>query len=84
MKKVLKYFALIAAIGAVIGMIMTLLCKSRTDEDLFSSDPEDEDFDLDSDLQAVEREYVPLKKSDSAETVKTNETLVKEEKDPSI
>lgn len=76
MKKVLKCLAAIAAIGAAIGLFITFLCKNKVNENSFDPDQEDEDFDLDSDLQAVEREYVPLKKASSeADTEAMNETV---------
>lgn len=81
MKKVLKCLAVIAAIGAVTGIIIAFLCKNNADEDLFDSDREDEDFDLDSDLQAVEREYVPLKKDSSEADAKAAKEPVKEDKE---
>lgn len=63
MKKTLKWLAVIAAIGTIIGIIIALLCKNKDDDDTFDFEDEDEDFDLDSDLQPVERGYVPLNKT---------------------
>lgn len=82
MKKVLKCLSIIISIGVVIGLILAFFCKNKEDDDFFESDLEDEDFDLDSDLQAVEREYVPLKKSVPEET--PAEEPAEEKKDPSI
>lgn len=78
MKKCLKWLAALVAIGTVIGIIITLLCKNKGDEDIFDLDIDDdmdeEDFDLDSDLQPVsDRGYVPLKKSVSEELSDTAE-----------
>ncbi|MGC4017925.1 MAG: hypothetical protein QM793_00915 [Muricomes sp.] len=70
MKKYLKWFIGLAAIGSAIGLIIAYFCKSRCCGDCCDSlqdTTEDEDFDLDSDLQPVpDREYVPLKKTSEA------------------
>ena len=73
MKKFLKCLAVLIAIGAFVGVIIAFLCKNKEDEDLFDSDLDLEDEDLDSDLQAVERGYVPLKKSVSDESAEKTE-----------
>lgn len=71
MKKFLKWFISLAAIGTAIGLIIAYFCKGRSSKcgcDDSQDFTEDEDFDLDSDLRPVrDREYVPLKKAaDSA------------------
>ena len=61
MKKFLKWFLGLAAVGTAIGLIIAYFCK----------DSEEEDFDLDNDLKPVsERGYVHLNKaaSDTAHT----------------
>ena len=52
----------LAAIGtAVAGLIYYFKKNDTCEDDEFSEDFEDEDFDLDSDLKPVsDREYVPL------------------------
>ena len=68
MKKFLKWFLGLAAVGTVLGLIIAYFCKdSETDSDCdCTDDMEDEDFDLDSDLKPVsERGYVHLNKSAS-------------------
>lgn len=71
MKKFLKWFSLLAAAGAAIGLVIAYFCKSA-DRETAENNPdftEDEDFDLDVDLKpASEREYVSLsKEADSTE-----------------
>jgi hypothetical protein len=67
LKKFLKWFISLAAVGTAIGLIIAYFCKGRSDKcscDDSQDLTEDEDFDLDSDLQPVrDREYVPLKKA---------------------
>ena len=73
MKKFLKWFLGLAAVGTAIGLIIAYFCK---DSDAVSEydcteDMEEEDFDLDNDLKPVsERGYVHLNKaaSDTADT----------------
>lgn len=77
MKKFLKWFSLLAAAGAAIGLVIAYFCKS-TDREMAENDPdftEDEDFDLDVDLKpASEREYVSLnREADSTEDKTTGE-----------
>lgn len=64
MKKFLKWFLGLAAVGSAVGLIIAYFCKDRHTETSPYSETfcEEEDFDLDSDLKPVEREYVPLKK----------------------
>lgn len=52
----------LAAIGAAVAGLIYYFKKNDTcEDDEFSEDFEDEDFDLDSDLKPVsDREYVPL------------------------
>lgn len=84
MKKCLKWLAALVAIGTIIGIIITLLCKNKGDEDIFDLDMDEEDFDLDSDLQPVsDRGYVPLKKSVSEELSDTAEPH-KDKKEESV
>lgn len=69
MKKFLKWFLGLAAVGTAIGLIIAYFCK---DSDAVSEydcteDMEEEDFDLDNDLKPVsERGYVHLKKMPTA------------------
>lgn len=68
MKKFLKWFLGLAAVGTAIGLIIAYFCK---DSDAVSEydcteDMEEEDFDLDNDLKPVsERGYVHLNKAAS-------------------
>ncbi len=84
MKKFLKWFLGLAAVGTVLGLIIAYFCKdSETDSDCdCTDDMEDEDFDLDSDLKPVsERGYVHLNKSaskSSAESVSQPEDTTAE------
>lgn len=90
MKKTLKWLAVIAAIGTIIGIIIALLCKNKDDDDTFDFE-DDDDFDLDSDLQPVDRGYVPLNKTtpedaapkaeDSSEPVTEEDTNLASETD---
>lgn len=68
MKKTFKWLAVLVAIVSVIGIIVSVFCSKKEEAEIFdfTSDEED-DFNLDSDLQPVEREYVPLNQSASAE-----------------
>ena len=51
----------LAAIGSAAAGLVYYLKKSKKDEDDdFNDDFEDEDFDLDNDLQPVDRGYVDL------------------------
>lgn len=84
MKKFLKWFISLAAIGSAIGLIIAYFCKGRCcDCDSCCDDSQDfteeEDFDLDSDLQPVaDREYVPLKRTaDTASDNKAEEEAAK-------
>lgn len=68
MKKLIKWFSIFAVIGTAVGLIVAYFCKNsagdpENDAEDFS---EDEDFDLDADLQPAGREYVSLKKEDTA------------------
>lgn len=75
MKKFLKWFLGLAAVGSAVGLIIAYFCKDRNAETApYSEDfHEEEDFDLDSDLKPVEREYVPLKKSTSEENLTSDQ-----------
>ena len=54
----------LAAIGSAAAGLVYYLKKSKKDEDDdFNDDFEDEDFDLDNDLQPVDRGYVDLNAS---------------------
>lgn len=70
MKKVWKVLAALVTIGAVIGIIIALVCKK--DEccyDDCEDGSEDETFTIDDDLKAAEeREYVSLKKPVAEDT----------------
>ena len=80
MKKFLKWFLGLAAVGTLIGLIIAYFCK---DSDAVSEydcteDTEEDDFDLDSDLKPVsERGYVHLNKA-ASDTADTKEELSKE------
>lgn len=64
MKKTLKWLAALVAIGTAIGFIIAFFCKKNHEEDSFDFGlDDDDDFDLDSDLQPVDREYVSLNKT---------------------
>ena len=89
MKKFLKWFISLAAIGTAIGLIIAYFCKGRSSKcgcDDSQDFTEDEDFDLDSDLKPVrDREYVPLKKvvnsvSESSGKEASDEMVSDEEK----
>ncbi len=70
MKKFLKWFISLAAVGSAIGLIIAYFCKGRCTDcncDDTQDFTEEDDFDLDSDLQpAGDREYVPLKRTQEA------------------
>ena len=70
LKKFLKWFISLAAVGSAIGLIIAYFCKGRCDDsncDDGQDFTEEDDFDLDSDLQPVgDREYVPLKRTTEA------------------
>lgn len=70
MKKVWKVLAALATIGAVIGIIVALVCKkNECGYDSCEDESEDETFTIDDDLKAAEeREYVSLKKSVEEDT----------------
>ena len=78
MKKFLKWFSLLAAAGAAIGLVIAYFCKSGGRENIEddSDFTEDEDFDLDVDLKpASEREYVSLNRdADSTDGKSSDET----------
>lgn len=71
MKKFLKWFVTLAAIGTAIGLIIAYFCKGRCccgcceeDQDF----EEDDDFDLDSDLEPVaDRVYVQVPPNKAAD-----------------
>lgn len=75
-KKWSKFLLALAAIGTAIGVGIAFFKKKQhtpDDNNEFSEDFEDEDFDLDSDLEPVsERSYVSLKQE--AETSLEEET----------
>ena len=84
MKKFLKWFISLAAIGSAIGIIIAYFCKGRCCDgccDDSQDCTEEDDFDLDSDLEPVpDREYVPLNRtSDAASDSKTEGTDKEEE-----
>ena len=74
MKKTLKWLAALVAIGTAIGFIIAFFCKKNHEEDFFDFGLDDDDFDLDSDLQPVDREYVSLNKTVADKSDKTDET----------
>lgn len=76
MKKCWKWFAALAAVGTVVGLVVAVLLKRKGKcEDLEDSmDLADDDFDLDVDLKPVsDREYVPLKKAAAPEETANND-----------
>ena len=75
MKKTLKWLAALVAIGTAIGFIIAFFCKKNHEEDSFDFGlDDDDDFDLDSDLQPVDRGYVSLNKTVAEKSDKTDET----------
>lgn len=63
-----KLLGLAAIVTAVAGLIYYFKKNDTCEDDEFSEDFEDEDFDLDSDLKPVsDREYVPLTPSPNPE-----------------
>ena len=63
-----KLLGLAAIVTAVAGLIYYFKKNDTCEDDEFSEDFEDEDFDLDSDLKPVsDREYVPLTPSANPE-----------------
>ena len=84
MKKFLKWFISLAAIGSAIGLIIAYFCKGRCCDDSCDDsqdDTEEDDFDLDSDLEPVpDREYVPLNRTSDAASDNKSEGTDKEEK----
>ena len=73
MKKTLKWLAALVAIGTAIGFIIAFFCKKNHEEDSFDFGlDDDDDFDLDSDLQPVDREYVSLNKTVADKSDKTD------------
>lgn len=84
MKKFLKWFIALAAIGSAVGLIIAYFCKGRCSDDCHDNgqDTEEEDFDLDSDLQPADREYVPLHRTaDSVSDTPAAEAEENKEKD---
>lgn len=79
MKKYLKWFISLAAIGSAIGLIIAYFCKGRCCSNCCDDSQdltEDEDFDLDSDLQPVpDREYVPLNKTPDSDSDSNTEEV---------
>ena len=75
MKKLVKWFSIFAVIGTAVGLIVAYFCKSASDAPGNDAEnfPEDEDFDLDADLQPTGREYVSLKKEETAPSENTDE-----------
>ena len=73
MAKWIKKLLGLAAIGSAAAGLVYYFKKSKKDE---GDDFEDEDFDLDNDLQPVDREYVDLNagKVSPEETDETEET----------
>lgn len=78
MKKFLKWFISLAAIGSAIGLIIAYFCKGRCCDgccDDSQDFTEEDDFDLDSDLEPVpDREYVPLNRTSDAADSKAEGT----------
>lgn len=85
MKKFLKWFISLAAIGSAIGLIIAYFCKGRCCDNCGDGGQdftEEDDFDLDSDLEPVaDREYVPLKRAAKTTSDTEAETAVSSEKD---
>lgn len=82
MKKYLKWFISLAAIGSAIGLIIAYLCKGRCSSkccDDSQNYTEDDDFDLDNDLQPVpDRGYVPLNRTSDVASDSSHEESSKE------
>ena len=83
MKKFLKWFISLAAIGSAIGLIIAYFCKGGCCDgccDDSQDCTEEDDFDLDSDLEPVpDREYVPLNRTSHAASDSKAEGTDKEE-----
>lgn len=70
MRKVVKYLLALAGIGAAVGALYAYFSKKDCVdcEEVDLEFPEEEDFDLDSDLEPVtQREYVPLNQAKPSE-----------------
>ena len=82
MKRFLKWFLGLAAVGSVIGLVIAYFCRDTEFDDIEEFDDfeeEEDDFDLDSDLQpASDRGYVPLKRAEADDNAA--EENVEEEK----
>lgn len=82
MKKTWKRLAIVTAVGAAIGLVIAYFSKNRCEEEVTYDFDDNEDFDLDSDLQPVERGYVSLNKSDDASAKDVEETDTTTEEAP--
>jgi len=67
MRKCIKYFLILLAIGAILGLVLAYFCKLNNEDWEIDFEEKEEDFELDEDLQAAEREYVPLHKTSEEE-----------------
>lgn len=82
MRKLMKYFLGLAAIGTLIGILYVYFsgkngCGCHCQDP--DGQPEEEDFDLDSDLEPVShREYVPLTPKDEPEEAAEKEAKAPE------
>lgn len=78
MKKIIKWLASLIVVGTIIGMLAAYLCKTHTDSDSKTDiSTNEEDFDLDTDLQpVVNREYVPLKRTEEKPSEEMSDTGV--------
>ena len=63
MKKCVKYFLILLAIGAILGLVLAYFCKLNNEDWETDFEETEDDFELDEDLQAAQREYVPLNKA---------------------
>jgi len=63
MKKCVKYFLVLLAIGAILGLVLAYFCKLNNEDWETDFEEKEDDFELDEDLQATQREYVPLNKT---------------------
>lgn len=84
MKKSLKWLGGLALVGTAAGLITAYFCKQKDSDEDWDDEldfAEDEDFDLDSDLKPIDREYVSLNKTASEKENISEETPAAESKE---